>query len=63
MPVNVKVSQLKYKNGSGAYVGINGFSERATSEEIAEIEAKGAATLASIPADYTTLSNNVSDLK
>ena len=63
MPVTIKVSQIKYKDNNGNYVGINGVAEQSTQEEIAAIEAKGAQTIASIPADYTTLSNTVDTLK
>lgn len=37
--------------------------EQASAEEQAAIEAKGAQTRASVPEDYTTLSDNVGDLK
>jgi hypothetical protein len=63
MPITIKSTELKYKNPStGEYQGIDAVAERTTSEQCALIEAKGAETIASIPSDYITLANNVSDL-
>ena len=63
MPVTIKVDEIKYKNSQGQYVGINGVSERTTSEEIADIWKAAEETRESIPADYTELSDDVQDLK
>ena len=63
MPITIKSTELKYKNPStGQYQGIDAVAERTTSEQCALIEAKGAETIASIPSDYTTLSDTVDDL-
>ena len=62
MPVNIKVTEMKYKNGQGEYVGINGYSERSTAEQIAEIEQKGAEVYASIPENYSALNTAVKNL-
>lgn len=63
MPITIKSTELKYKNPStGQYQGIDAVAETTTSQQCALIEAKGAETIASIPSDYTTLANNVSDL-
>lgn len=73
MPVTLKSAHVKYKDSDGHYVGINSVSDNTTAEQVAQIQsagttqinavaAKGAQTLASIPQDYTTLSNDVGDL-
>lgn len=62
MPITIKSTELKYKNPStGQYQGIDAVAETTTSQQCALIEAKGAETIASIPNDYTTLSNAVND--
>ena len=75
MPVTIKTASLKYKDPStGDYKTVDAISDGTTDERIAAIEsaaddaedaieAKGAATLETIPSDYTTLSNDVDDLK
>ena len=75
MPVTLKAANVKYKSAiTGEYVGVNSVSDNTTAEQIASIEtagqqqinavvAQGQATIASIPVDYTNLSNEVTDLK
>lgn len=75
MPVTIKRGGLKFRDASsGEYIDVDVVGERKTSEQIADIEAAGAAersaiqtkgeqTRASIPADYTDLSDSVGDLK
>jgi len=74
MPVTIKSAAMKYKDASGAYVGIDAISETTTSEQVAAItaagaaqqtaiEAKGAETRDSIPDDYTALSDEVDSLR
>lgn len=74
MPVTIKTAAMKYKNSGGTYVGIDAVAETTTSQQVtainnagaaqvAAVQAQGATTIASIPQDYTTLSNNVSDLQ
>ena len=74
MPLTLKTAAMKYKNANGEYVGVNAIAEETTAEAVADIqaesatqqaaiEAKGVATRASIPDDYTTLSDDVTDLK
>ena len=63
MPITIKSTELKYKNPStGNYQGIDAVAETTTSQQCALIEAKGVETRASIPSDYTTLSDTVDDL-
>ena len=60
MPITIKSTELKYKNPStGQYQGVDAVAEMTTSEQCALIEAKGAETRASIPSDYTALSDAV----
>lgn len=60
MPITIKSTELKYKNPStGQYQGVDAVAEMTTSEQCALIEAKGAETRASIPNDYTALSDQV----
>lgn len=75
MSVTLKQGLVKYKDpASGQYVGINVLSDNTTANQIASITSagtsqiqaiqnKGAETIASIPVDYTNLSNEVNDLK
>lgn len=75
MPVTIKRGGLKFRDASsGEYIDVDVVGERKTSEQIADIEAAGAAersaiqtkgeqTRASIPADYTDLSDSVDGLK
>ena len=63
MPITIKSTELKYKNPStGNYQGIDAVAETTTSQQCALIEAKGIETRATIPSDYTTLSDNVTAL-
>ena len=74
MPVTIKRGGLKFRDASsGEYIDVDVVGERKTSEQIADIEAAGAAersaiqtkgeqTRNSIPADYTDLSDSVGDL-
>ena len=63
MPITIKSTELKYKNPTtGQYQGIDAVAETTTSEQCALIEAKGVETRASIPSDYTTLSDAVNNL-
>ena len=64
MPVVISPNKLYAKNQAGTdYLTANVISDQTTAEQCAAIEAKGVATRASIPSDYTTLSDSVSDLK
>lgn len=73
MPVTLKTGAFKYRKTDGTYQGINAIAGQTTAQEITTIQNTGAAqvaavnqkgldTLASIPDDYTTLTNNVSQL-
>lgn len=64
MPVVISPNKLYAKNQAGTdYLTANVISDQTTAEQCAAIEEKGAATRASIPSDYTTLSDSVDDLK
>ena len=75
MPVTIKAANVKYKSPStGQYVGVNSVSDNTTADQITAINAAGQQqinavqitgqqTIASIPVDYTNLSNEVTDLK
>lgn len=74
MPVTIKKGMMYYKDGNGEYHDINVVSENATSDQLAaiqsagntaisSIQAAGADTIASIPQDYSGLSDEVDDLK
>ena len=78
MPVTIKGSRMNYKDSNGNYVGVDAVTETTTAEQVAAIntaatsakntavaaiQAKGEETIASVPSDYTTLSNDVDDLK
>lgn len=63
MPYTLKSNRAKFKDANGNYKEFDLISENSTASQIAAIEAKGAQTLASIPADYTALSDSVGDLK
>lgn len=74
MPVTIKSAMLKYKNSNGEYIGVNALAETTTASQIAAITQAGASevsaitqkgveTRASIPDDYTALSDEVGDLK
>lgn len=64
MPVVISPNKLYAKNQAGTdYLTANVISDQTTAEQCAAIEEKGAATRASIPSDYTTLSDSVNDLK
>lgn len=74
MPITIKRGGLKFRDASSDdYIDVDVVGERKTSEQIADIEAAGAAersaiqakgeqTRASIPADYTDLSDSVDGL-
>ena len=68
MPVSIKTVHLKYRNSHDQYVGVNTIGETTTAEQVAAIEeasaeqmaaiaAKGEETRATIPSDYTELSD------
>ena len=62
MPFTIKKGEFRYKDpDSGEYKGVDAIGERTTVEMLAAIQEKGEETLASIPEDYTTLSNKVDD--
>ena len=63
MPLTIKTGYLNAKDEDGVYIRNNTVAEQTTAEQVAEIEAAGAATIASIPSDYTALSNEVVDLQ
>ena len=74
MPITIKTAQVNVKNSQGDYVSINGVAEETTAQQVANITAagaqqitaiqtKGEQTRASIPEDYTNLSDEVTDLK
>jgi len=74
MAVTIKTGAMKYKNGGGEYVSFNAVASETEATQIANInsagaaqisaiETKGAQTRATIPDDYTSLQNNVDDLK
>ena len=48
MPVNIRTTDMKYKDSQGNYVGINGVAERTTAEMVADVEAAGADTIADV---------------
>ena len=64
MPIVISPNKLyaKKPDGSG-YLSANVISDQTTAEQCAAIEQKGQETIASIPSDYTNLSNQVGDLK
>lgn len=64
MPITLAPNKLfaKKEDGSG-YLPANVVTGQTTEEQCALIEAKGAQTRASIPDDYTALSDSVVDLK
>ena len=63
MPVVLSPNKFYTKNQSGTdYLAANVISSQTTEEQCAAIEYKGAETLASIPSDYTNLSEQVNDL-
>lgn len=61
MPVTIKSAYIKYKDSLGQYVGIDSVAETSTAEQVAAIEAKGEEVLESIPADYSELSEAVTN--
>lgn len=74
MPITIKTGALKYKNAQGGYTGFNAIAQETSEQQIANIQSvgatqvsavqqKGAETIASIPDDYTALSDDVSELK
>ena len=75
MSVTINTGWMKYKNpNSGEYQGIDAITDASTADrvaainsagatQIAAVEAKGVETRASIPSDYTTLSDDVEALK
>ena len=64
MPITLKQNMLKFRGSSSEpYRAVDVLAERATSEEIAAIQAKGTEVLNSIPSDYTQLSTDVTNLK
>ena len=74
MAVTIKTGAMKYKNGGGEYVSFNAVASETEATQIANInsagaaqisaiETKGAQTRDTIPDDYTSLQNDVDDLK
>ena len=74
MSVTIINNKLKVKDENGNYIGINAISDAATQEKIAAINAagttqinaittQGETTRATIPSDYTVLSDDVDELK
>lgn len=74
MPAVIKKAQVHYKDASGQYVSTDVVAEQTTAQKVAQLQAEGAAqmqaiqtkgeqTRASIPADYTALSDQVGNLK
>lgn len=48
MPIVIKTAAMKYKDSGGTYVGVDAVTETTTSEQVAAVEAAGAAQVASI---------------
>lgn len=46
MPITLKTGMMSYKDDNGEYHGINVVSDNTTAQQIAQIEAAGAATRA-----------------
>ena len=63
MPITVKQNTIGFKDSNGKYHYANTLAEKPTTEYVKEIKNQGTATLASIPSDYTALSNKVSTLE
>ena len=74
MPITIKTGYLNVRDEQGNYIRNNTVAEQTTAEQVADIEAagaeeilaienKGIETRASIPSDYTTLSDDVSELQ
>lgn len=74
MPVTIRQNTVNFKDQNGTYHPVNTVSEQSMQEKLAMlttaanaekagIEQKGAETIASIPVDYTELSDEVQDLK
>lgn len=74
MPITIQNNKLRIRNAEGNYVNIDAVSDATVAERLTEIntaaqtqisaiEQKGVDTVASIPSDYTELSDEVSDLK
>ena len=74
MSVTIINNKLKVKDGNGNYIGIDAISDATTQEKITAINAAGTAqinaittqgetTRATIPSDYTVLSDDVDELK
>lgn len=74
MSVVIKTNAMKYKDSNGDYQGFNAIAQESTAQQLADIasagqaqvtaiQQKGAETYASIPNDYTELSDDVTDLK
>ena len=63
MPKTIHTGYLNVRGDDGEYIRYNTVAEETVDEMIEDIEAAGAATIASIPSDYTTLSNEVDDLQ
>ena len=63
MSIYLKPNELKIKNEQGQYVGLNIAAEGSVQDYLDAIEAKGLETIDNIPSDYTTLSEEVDDLR
>lgn len=54
MPVIIKAADVKYKNGSGQYVGINSVAERTTEQMQAAVTSTGVAKVTEVRNEGTT---------
>lgn len=74
MPITIKTNSHAYRDENGEYHSYDMVSDKTTADRVAEInqaanvqktaiQQKGVETLATIPEDYTTLSNSVDELK
>lgn len=74
MPITIRQNTVKFKDQNGQYHGLDVLTDHTATESIAAvnsagatqisaIQAKGQETIESIPSDYTTLSEEVSDLR
>lgn len=50
MPITIKTAAMKYKDAQGQYIGVDAVAEATTSEQVAAVNAAGAAQIAAIEA-------------
>ena len=62
MPIVIKTGNIKYKNSNGQYVGINSVAETTTAQQVAAIQAEGAAQLAVINTKATEAEASLSSV-